>query len=173
MKRIGSNNAADIAKADLPSRADCSAVVAAEVEIEPADNDGHGGEAAHGDEENRCVLEVRPVVNGQEDGESGDADRDWDHGEEEAVSGFVGDVGDDHGEAECYGPGGYRVQLCADRRVAVGSDDGGSEVGYAVRGYDLRRAGLRLALHRNVSAHLITVMGRLGGWDQFLPDQST
>ena len=61
---VGGDDAADVAEADLPGRADGPAMVAAEVEIEPADYDGEGGVGAHGDEEEGGVFEVRARVHG-------------------------------------------------------------------------------------------------------------
>ena len=107
-------------------------MVAAEVEVEPADDDGEGGVGAHGDEEEGGVLEVRARVDGEEDGEAGDGDGDGDEGEEEAVLELVGEVGDDEGEDEGAGPGGDAVELGADLRVAVCFDDARGEEGVAV-----------------------------------------
>ena len=80
-KRVRGDDAADVAEADLPGRADGSAVVAAEVEVEPADDDRKGGVGAHCDEEEGGVFEVRTRVDGQEDGEAGDGHGDGDQGE--------------------------------------------------------------------------------------------
>lgn len=104
-------------------------MVAAEVHVEPADDDGHGAVGAHGDEEEREVFDVRLGVDVEEDGEAGDGEGDGDEGEEEAVFGFVGEVGDYHGEGEGACPGGHAVELGPDLGVAVCSDDAGCEVG--------------------------------------------
>ena len=131
-ERIRGYDAADVAEADLPGRADGATVVAAQVEVEPAHDDGEGGVGAHGDEEEGGVFEVGARVDGQEDGEAGDGGGDGEQGEEEAVFELVGEEGDDEGEDEGAGPGGHAVQLGADLRVAVGSDDAGGEEGVAV-----------------------------------------
>ena len=131
-KRIRGDDAADVAEADLPGGADGAAVVAAQVEVEPAHDDGEGGVGAHGDEEEGGVFEVGARVDGQEDGEAGDGHRGGEQGEEEAVFELVGEEGDDEGEDEGAGPGRHAVQLGADLRVAVGSDDAGGEEGVAV-----------------------------------------
>ena len=131
-KRIRGDNTANIAEPDLPGRPDGTAVVAAEVQVEPAHDDGQGGVGAHGDEEEGGVLEVRARVDGEEDGEAGDGDGDGEQGEEEAVLELVGEVGDDEGEDEGAGPGGDAVELGADLRVAVCFDDAGGEEGVAV-----------------------------------------
>lgn len=110
--------------------------MAAQVEVEPAHNDGEGGEGAHCDEEEGAVLEVAVRVGGEEDGEACNGHGDGDEGEEEAVLELVGEEGDDEGEDEAGGPGGHAVQLGADLGVAVGSDDAGSEEGVAVGGDD-------------------------------------
>ena len=53
-------------------------MVAAQVEIEPADYYGESGVGAHGYEEEGAVFEVRVRVGGEEDGESGDGHGDGD-----------------------------------------------------------------------------------------------
>ena len=75
-ERVRGDDAADVAEADLPGRPDRAAMVAPEVEVEPADDHGEGRVGAHRDEEQRRVFEMRPRVHGQEDGEAGDG-----HGE--------------------------------------------------------------------------------------------
>lgn len=45
------NDASDVAEADLPCAADGPPMVATEVHVEPADDDGHGAVGAHGDKE--------------------------------------------------------------------------------------------------------------------------
>lgn len=71
-----------------------------EVHGEPADDDGHGAETAHGDEEERSIFEAVVVVNGKEDGEASDSDGNRDDCEEETVFRFVGDVRNKHCEGE-------------------------------------------------------------------------
>lgn len=131
-KGVRGDDAADVAEAHLPGRSHGPAVVAAEVEVEPADDDGEGRVRAHRHEKERGVFEVGPRVHGQEDGEAGDGHSGWDEGEEEAVLELVGEEGDDEGEDEGTGPWWDAVQLGADLRVAVRSDDAGGEEGVAV-----------------------------------------
>ena len=50
-ERVRGDDAANVAETDLPGRPDGSAMVAAEVQVEPADYDRQGGVCAHGDEE--------------------------------------------------------------------------------------------------------------------------
>ena len=147
-ERVRGDDAANVAEADLPGRPDGSAVVAAEVEVEPADDDGQGGVGAHGDEEEGGVFEVRPRVDGEEDGEAGDGHGDGDQGEEEAVLELVGEVGDDEGEDEGTCPWGDAVELSADLRVAVCFDDAGGEEGIAVCNMNL---GVSVGLLRGFS----------------------
>ena len=64
-KGVRGDDAANVAEANLPGRPDRSAMVAAEVEVEPADDDREGRVRAHGDEEQRRVFEVGPRVHGQ------------------------------------------------------------------------------------------------------------
>ena len=63
-ERVRGYYPADVAEADLPGRTDRSAMVAAEVEIEPADDYGEGGVGAHCDEEEGRVFEMRARVDG-------------------------------------------------------------------------------------------------------------
>lgn len=49
------DDTADVAETNLPCRSDRAAMVASEIHVEPADDNGHGGICAHGDEEeSRC-----------------------------------------------------------------------------------------------------------------------
>ena len=105
-KGIRGNDTTNIAEADLPSRSYGTAMVAAKVHVEPADDDWHSAVCTHGDEEERGILELVVVVDGDEDAEAGDTDADWDYGECEAVFCEIGKCGDDHGEGEGAGPWG-------------------------------------------------------------------
>ena len=134
-KRIRRNDAADIAKPNLPRRADSAAVVAPEVEVEPADYDRQRGVGAHGHEEEGAVLKVGVCVGGEEDSEASDGHGDGDEGEEEAVLEPVAEKSDNEREHERRRPGGHRVQLRPDLRVAVGFDDARGEESVAV-GWD-------------------------------------
>ena len=131
-ERVRGDDAANVAEANLPGRPNGPTMMPAEIEIEPANYHGEGGVRAHCDEEQSRVLEVRPRVRGYEDGEAGDGHCGWDQGEQEAVFQLVGEEGDDEGEDERTGPGRDAVQLGADLRVAVCSDDAGGEEGVAV-----------------------------------------
>ena len=55
---------------------------------------------------------------------------------EEAVSEFVGEECDEHGEAECGGPRRHRIELSLDGSVAVGLNDTGREICIRIRGHD-------------------------------------
>ena len=131
-ERVRGDDAPDVAEANLPGRPNGPTMVPAEVEVEPADYHGEGGVRAHRDEEQGRVFEVRPRVCGYEDGEAGDGHCGRDQREQEAVFQLVGEEGDDEGEDEGAGPGRDAVQLGADLRVAVCSDDAGGEEGVAV-----------------------------------------
>ena len=131
---VRGDNAANVAKAHLPRRPHGPTMVSAEIEIEPADNHRKRRVRAHGDEEQRRVLEVRPRVHGQQDGEAGDGNGDGDEREEEAMFQLIREEGHDESEDEGAGPGGDAVQLGADLRVAVRADDAGGEEGVAVGG---------------------------------------
>lgn len=84
------NDAAQVAKADLPSAADGTPMMAAEVHVEPADNDGHGRVGTHGNEEEGGVLEISVLARGNEDGEAGDGDADGKYGKEKTMLELVG-----------------------------------------------------------------------------------
>ena len=131
-ERVRGDDAANVAEAHLPGRPDGATMMTAEVQVEPADDDGEGGVRAHCDEEEGGVFEVGARVDGQEDGEAGDGHGGRDQGEEDAVFELVGEEGDDEGEDEGAGPGGDAVELGADLGVAVCSDDAGGEEGVAV-----------------------------------------
>ena len=68
-----------------------------------------------------------------QDCKTDDGDADGEDGEAKAMTGFVAQVGEEHGEAEGGGPGGHGVQLCLDFAVAVAVDYCGAEVGVAWR----------------------------------------
>ena len=107
-------------------------MVAAEVEVEPTDDDGHGAVRADGDEKQGCVLHVPIRVYVEEDGKAGNGDEDGTKCKGEAVLGSIRGVGDHHGEDERTCPRGHTVELCADWRVAVRSDDAWGEVGVPI-----------------------------------------
>lgn len=94
-----------------------------QVEVEPANDNRHGGVAAHGHEEQGCILEIGAVVDREEDGEAGDGDGDGDEREHETVSCFIRDISKYHREAEGHSPRWHRVELRADRGVTVCFDD--------------------------------------------------
>ena len=109
-------------------------MVAAEVEIEPADYYRECGVGAHSDEEECAVFEVWARVGGEEDSKASDRHCYGNQGEHEAVFEPVGEKCDDERENEGSGPGRDGVKLCADLSVAVCFDDAGSEEGVAIGG---------------------------------------
>ena len=109
-------------------------MVAAEVEIEPADYDREGGVGAHGNEEEGAIFEVRARVGGEEDSKARDRHCYGNQREHEAVFEPIREKCDDEREDEGSGPGRDGVELCADLSVAVCFDDAGSEEGIAVGG---------------------------------------
>ena len=62
---VRGDDAANVAEANLPGCPDRSAMVAAEVEVEPTDYHRKSRVSAHCDEEQRCVFELRSRVHGQ------------------------------------------------------------------------------------------------------------
>ena len=137
-KAVRGNDTTNVAKRNLPRRADGLAVVSAQVHVEPAHDDGHSTVRAHGDQVKRGVLRVDAgrVVDRHQHGEADEGDHYAQDGEHEAVSQIVGGDGGDHGETKGGGPGRDRVQLRLDGRVVVGADDGGREVSVGVSGHD-------------------------------------
>lgn len=75
-------------------------MMAAKVEIEPADYNRQSRVCAHRDQEEGAVFEMCVFVGGQQDSESGDTHCDRDQGEQEAMFEEVGEVGDDEREDE-------------------------------------------------------------------------
>ena len=104
-----------------------------QIHRKPAHNDRHGRVRTTSDEEQRAVLDVVLVMGCDQDREPGDADRDGDEREEEAVAQLVTKKSDEHAEAKGGGPGGHTVELCLDGGVAVGFDDAGREVSVSLR----------------------------------------
>ena len=132
---VRGDDTADVSEPNLPRRADGATVMAAKVQVKPADDDWHGAVSAHGDQEQGRVLYVPMRVHGQKDGKTADGDKDWDQSESEAVLDSIREVGDYHGENECARPWWHTVELRADLRVIVGSDDGWSEEGISGRSH--------------------------------------
>ncbi len=130
------HHAARVAEPNHPRRADAALDVPAQVHHVPADDDGPGGEGAHGDEVDGKVLGFEAVVDGEEDGEAGDDEELAEEDVGEAQAGEVGEVGEEEAEGEGGGDGGDGVELGLDGGVAEGFDDGGGEVGEGVDGDD-------------------------------------
>ena len=68
------------------------------------------------------------MVNDHQNAKPSNGDGNAKNREQEAMSELVRTVRHEHAPAERSSPRGNTVELCADRRVAVGSDDGWSEV---------------------------------------------
>lgn len=131
---IRRHNPTDIPKPNLPRATNRATVVAAQVHVEPTNNDGHRRVRPHDHEKQRAVLEGQVVVHGQENGKAGDGHADGKHGEEEPVAREVGKHGDEHGEAEGDGPWRDGVELRLDCAVVVRGDNGGAKVGISIGG---------------------------------------
>ncbi len=103
-------------------------MMAAEVEVVPAYNDRHSAVGAHGYEEECCVLQIRPLLDGEQDAEASYGDGDGDQCECESMFCLVREVGYQHGEEEGAGPRRNAVKLRANRSVPVTLDySGGKE----------------------------------------------
>jgi hypothetical protein len=111
-------------------------VVAPEVHIEPAHNDGHSCIRAHGYEKKRGVLQGAVVVHRDEYCEASDADADREYGEKEAVFQTIRKPRNQHAKPKGCGPGRHAVELCLDGTVAVALNDGGGEICVSVGGHD-------------------------------------
>ena len=109
-------------------------MVAAQVEVEPADCYRESGVGARSDEEEGAVLEVRARVGSEEYSKSRNRHCYGDQREHEAMFEPIREKRDDERENEGSGPGRDGVQLCADLSVAVCFNDAGSEEGIAVGG---------------------------------------
>ena len=109
-------------------------MVAAQVEIEPADYYREGRVCAHGDEEKGAIFEVRALVRSEEYSKSRNRHRYGNQRKHEAVFEQIREKGNDERKDEGSGPGRDGVQLCADLSVAVCFNDAGSEEGIAVGG---------------------------------------
>ena len=62
---VRGDDSTNVAKADLPGSSDRSAMVTAEIEVEPADYHRKGRISAHRDEKQRSVFEMRPRMHSQ------------------------------------------------------------------------------------------------------------
>lgn len=82
-----------------------------QVHREPTDQHGHGTVAATRDKEQSTVLYGMMVVDVEEDAKPGHSDEDRDDGEDEPVTEFVRQKGDEHGEAKCRSPWWDGVEL--------------------------------------------------------------
>jgi len=116
---VGSNDASNVSEAHLPCGANCAAMVAAQIHVEPADDYRHGGVGAHGDEEETRVFNVLVVVHRKHDCEARDSYRNGDDSKGESMLREVRASGYDHCECKGTGPRWDRVKLCLDWRVAV------------------------------------------------------
>ena len=106
-----SHQTAAIAKPNHPRRADVPFRVAAQVHHVPTNDQGAGGERAHGDEMEGGVLDGEMVVDGHKDGEADDGEGGAEGDEGGAKTCEVGEVGYYEAEDEGGGEGGNGVEL--------------------------------------------------------------
>lgn len=109
-------------------------MMAAKVEIEPADYDRQSRVCAHCNQEECTVLEMFVFVGGQQDCETSNAHCNRDQREQETMFEEVREVSDDESEDERRCPWWHAVQLGADLGVPVRSYDCWSEEGIPVGG---------------------------------------
>lgn len=107
--------------------------MAAEIHVEPTNDDWHGGVTTHGHEEQRCVLERTVMVHRDQDCETSDGDTDGEDGVRETMARLVGQVCEDHSETKGGGPWWYAVKLSLNLSVAIAVNDRRAEVGVATR----------------------------------------
>lgn len=112
--------------------------MATQVHVEPAHNHGHGRVCAHAHQKEGGVLDLRIVVDCQQNGEPRDGEADGPDGVGEAMAGEVAEDGDEHGKAKGDGPGWDAVELGLDGVVVICGDDGGAEIGVSV-GWSVKR----------------------------------
>ena len=93
-KGIRRNDASNVPKSNLPRCTHSAAMMATKVHVEPANDHWHGTIRAHGHEKKCRILQMMPVVDCYENGESSNGNTDWDQSEEEPVFEFVGECGD-------------------------------------------------------------------------------
>lgn len=109
-----------------------------QVHLKPADDDGHRAVRSHRYQEQRGIL-CMPVGRSdkaKQHGESSNGDCNRNQGEDEAVTDPIRDESKNHGEEKCAGPWWDRMELCLNRRVAVGLDNSWGEVCVSVGGDD-------------------------------------
>jgi len=132
----GSNNPAEVAKADLPRTAYTSSVVPSEVHVVPAHYDRHRRVCPHGHQEESAVLQFHVIVDGDEYTQPGNRHANAENSEPKPVHEIIRQRGNKHAIPERSCPWRDGVQLRLDGRVAVTFDDSWREVGVAVRGHD-------------------------------------
>lgn len=106
-----------------------------QVHVEPADHDGHGCVAAHGNEEEGHVLHTNIVVDVEKCSESSQSNTDWDDRERQSVAELIGEPGNDHGQGEGAHPRWHRTELSLNWRVTETGKNGWCEEGVSV-GWD-------------------------------------
>lgn len=80
------DDTSDVSEGNLPGGSHGTTVVTSQVHVEPADHDGHGCVAAHGDEEEGHVLHTHIVMDVEQCSESSQSDTDWDNRECQSVA---------------------------------------------------------------------------------------
>lgn len=75
-------------------------------------------------------MQIR--VHAEEDSEAGNSDRNGDQGEGEAMLQSIREIGNYHGEDERACPWRYAVELRADWRIAISSDNARGEKGVTI-----------------------------------------
>lgn len=127
------DDAAQVAEANLPGAADSAAMMAPQVHVEPAHDDGHGGVDAHDSEKERHVLHVDVGIDSLEDSEASNGKKHSQDRKECPVSEPIRHKGHDHGKHKGHSPGRHAAQLRLRRTIAVAGNDTRRKVRVAVR----------------------------------------
>ena len=126
------DDAANVAEADLPGGSDGAPVVATQVHVEPADDDGHGSVGSTGHQEEGSILQAGVVVYGNENAEASDGNADGKDRNTKSVPQLIGNDCHQQRETEGRRPWWDAVQLRLDGAVPVAFYDTRREVGISV-----------------------------------------
>lgn len=110
--------------------------MATKIHVEPAHGDGHRPVRAASNEEERSVLQLRIIMDSNQDSKASNRNANPKNRKRESMSELVGKVRNHHTEPERSGPGRHAVQLRLDGRVTVALDDAWRKVRVAVRRHD-------------------------------------
>src|ERR1700737_1560289 len=132
-KEIGERKKAyNIPKTNLPRCPHGPAMMSPKIHIKPTNNNRHRAIRPHRHHKKRRILKPQIIMHRDQDRKARNRDTDRYQREKESMTEFVGQVRDDHSEAEGTSPRRDTIELCLDGPVAVGSDDAWGEESIAV-----------------------------------------